>query len=88
MPLDTKGHFLYSIPTMKRWKRVFNNSLPDLRVLEINGIERGFVYKPHDTKTERNAWRIYKGIGTSNVFVGHQWTLEQSKSCLEETFNK
>lgn len=72
---------------MKRvnWKRVFNNSLPDLRVLEINGVERGFVYKPRDSKTDKNAWRIYKGIGASNVFIGHRWTLDQSKNCLEET---
>ena len=40
------------------WQRVQNQSLPNLNVLLINGEYVGFVYKPRDSKTDKNAWRI------------------------------
>ena len=66
------------------WKTVKGQSLPNLLVLETtDGKELGFIYKPKDSRTDKNAWRIHKGIGECNVFVGHDYDKNSSKSKLE-----
>lgn len=64
-----------------KWKKV--NSLPNLHVLSINGVERGFVYKPYDNPTDKNAWRCHWGIGHSNKFLGHEWTKDLAYKAVE-----
>lgn len=64
------------------WNRVAS-SLPNLNVLMINGKEAGFIEKPKDTRTDRNAWRVYVGIGDSNKFVGHAWSKPDAQRLLE-----
>jgi len=66
------------------WQRVQQKSLPNLNVLLINGEYVGFVYKPSDTKTDKNAWRIYRGMGASAEFVGHN----SSKTAAMTTLNR
>lgn len=34
----------------------------------------GLVSKPKDTRTDKNAWRAYRGIGHGQTFLGHSWT--------------
>jgi hypothetical protein len=48
------------------FKRVENQSLPNLYSGTINGEIVGFIYKPTDTKSDRNAWRSYVGVGDMN----------------------
>ena len=53
------------------WKPIPQQSKASLEVLTINGKEKGFIFKPKDTKTDKNAWRVHLGIGESNQFIGH-----------------
>ena len=65
------------------WKRI-NGSLPNLNVLCVKGIEVGFVYKPHDSKTDKNEWRIHRGIGDSTQFLGWNNTKTGAQKLLEK----
>ena len=88
--VDTAGLCLYAISTMKRvlcmWQRVQHQSLPNLNVLLVNGEYVGFVYKPSDTKTDKNAWRIYRGLGDSAKFVGHHFSKTAAMTTLNRIF--
>ncbi len=64
------------------WTRV-KTSLPNLNILVFNGIEQGFIYKPKDSKTGQNAWRIHLGIGENSKFIGHSWVMSNAKRILE-----
>ena len=90
IPVDTAGLCLYAISTMKRvlcmWQRVQHRSLPNLNVLLVNGEYVGFVYKPSDTKTDKNAWRIYRGLGDSAKFVGHHFSKTAAMTTLNRIF--
>lgn len=65
-----------------QFKRVKQRNLPNLNVATIGGREVGFIWKPEDTRTDRNAWRIFIGIGHSAKFVGHAWNLGDAKRTL------
>ena len=58
--------------------------MPNLFVLERNGVEVGFIQKPNDTKTDKNAWRLYRGVGPTNVFLGHEWNKKLAMSQVEK----
>jgi hypothetical protein len=58
-------------------------SIPNLHVLEVNGREVGMVDKPHDTATDKNAWRAYAGIGARARFLGHRWTQQSAQALVE-----
>ena len=64
------------------WKRVKSTSLPNLWVLVIENTEVGFVQKPRDTKSDKNMWRIYRGIGENSNFLGHAGTKELAQQQL------
>jgi hypothetical protein len=65
-----------------KWIRT-NSSLPNLNVMMVNDKEVGFVYKPKDSKTDRNAWRVHLGIGDVARFIGHQWSKNDAQRFLE-----
>jgi len=70
------------------FKRVNNQSLPNLYVaLADNGggfvTKVGFIYKPHDSKSDRNAWRSYIGIGDDAKFLYHTWNIDDAKDAVE-----
>ena len=67
------------------WTRV-NSSLPNLNVLMVNGIEAGFIYKPKDSKSDKNAWRIHRGVGIGEKFLGWNWTKTGAQQMLEQIF--
>lgn len=84
-PVDSTDGF-FRMSSMKInycWKRVMS-SLPNLNVLYVNGVEAGFVYKPHDTKTDKNEWRIHRGIGDSTQFMGWNNTKTGAQKLLEK----
>lgn len=68
-----------------RWVRV-NSSLPNLNVLMINETEVGFIYKPKDTKYDKNEWRIHRGIGDATQFMGWNPTKTGAQKLLEKVF--
>ena len=64
------------------WKPIPQQSKASLEVLTINGKEKGFIFKPKDTKTDKNAWRVHLGIGESNQFIGHSQDKKGAKDKL------
>jgi len=68
------------------WKRVNSNSLSNLNVLIINDIEIGFVYKPRDTRYDKNIWRVFRGIGFYAQFLCHSSNKIQAQKTLEKVF--
>lgn len=64
------------------WIRV-KTSLPNLNVLVLGEVNQGFIYKPKDSRTDKNAWRIYLGIGDTARFIGHEWNMSNAKRLLE-----
>jgi hypothetical protein len=66
-----------------QWVLVPNQSLSNLSVLKRGTDELGFIHKPKDTRTDKNAWRCYLGIGIDAKFLGHRWTKNEAKALVE-----
>ena len=43
-------------------------------VADNTGKILGLICKPRDTRTDKNAWRAFRGIGHGQAFLGHSWT--------------
>ena len=65
------------------FKRVKNQSLPNLYVGKKDGVEVGFIYKPTDSKSDRNAWRSYVGIGDKAQFLYHTWDMNDAMEAVK-----
>ena len=68
------------------WSTVKSLSLPNLHVLSSHGVELGFMYKPHDTKTDKCAWVLFRGIGDKSKFIGHDFNKKLAKEKVESFF--
>jgi len=73
------------VSTMKnvQFKRVQNQSLPNLYSGTINGEIVGFIYKPTDSKTDKNAWRSYVGVGDKAKFLYHTWDMNDAMEAVQ-----
>lgn len=69
------------------FKRVKQQSLPNLYVGKKDGVEVGFIYKPYDTNGDRNAWRSYVGIGDSAKFLYHTWDMNDAMEAVKLAVN-
>lgn len=67
------------------WEKI-KGSLPNLWVCRRadNDEVIGMIDKPIDSKTEKNAWRVYLGIGESARFMCHVWSKKEAVDYLEE----
>jgi len=65
------------------WQRV-NSSLPNLNVLYVDDVEVGFIYKPHDTRYDKNDWRMHREIGDATKFLGWNNTKTGAQKFLEK----
>jgi hypothetical protein len=52
----------------------------------INETEVGFIYKPKDSKSDKNEWRIHRGIGDITQFMGWNPTKTGAQKLLEKVF--
>jgi len=64
------------------FKRETRQSLPNLHSASVNGEIVGFYYKPNDSKSDRNAWRSYVGIGDAARFLQHTWTQADAEEAV------
>lgn len=55
-------------------KKITGTSIQGLEVVLVNGREVGFVTKLRDTRTDRNPFKAFTGIGESAKFVGSFFT--------------
>lgn len=69
------------------WKNIPQPSKASFFVLCNGPKELGFIHKPKDTRTDKNAWRVHLGIGANNQFIGHEWTKARPKICYCKTFD-
>jgi hypothetical protein len=67
------------------WKKIKNGQLSNLHVLTMDGTELGFIYKPNDFRTDKNAWRLHTGIGERTNFLGHEWNKGVAMKQVEKT---
>ncbi len=66
------------------WKKVKTRSLANLHVLFRDNTEIGFIYKPTDTATDKNAWRLHTGMGERSNFLGHEWNKKVAMRQVEK----
>ena len=65
----------YSFPChMIHYTKSPSRSLSNLYVAKMGDVEVGFIHRPKNTKTDKNFWRAYFGIGESATFLGHSST--------------
>ena len=65
------------------FKRVKNQSLPNLHSATLYGEIVGFIYKPTDTVSDKNAWRSYVGIGDKAKFLYHTWNMNDAMEAVK-----
>lgn len=53
------------------FKRVKSRVIDNLHVAFVNMVPVGMVHKPRDSRTDRNYWRAYVGVGDDARFLGH-----------------
>jgi hypothetical protein len=63
--------------------RVKMQSLPNLYSGMINGEIVGFIYKPNDSKSDKNAWRSYVGFGDKAKFLYHTWDMNDAMEAVQ-----
>lgn len=64
------------------WRKQASLALPNLEIAIVDGREVGMIDKPRDSRSGKNAWRCYKGIGEGAKFLGHAWTKAGAKQCV------
>ena len=66
-----------------QFKRAQNQSLPNLYVGTVDDKVVGFIYKPENSKTDKNAWRSYVGVGDKAKFLYHTWDMNDSMEAVQ-----
>jgi len=64
------------------WKNIPQLSKASFFVLCDGEKELGFIHKPKDTRTDKNAWRVHLGIGETNKMIGHEWSKKAAQKLL------
>jgi hypothetical protein len=69
------------------FKRAQSQSLPNLYVGTVDDKVVGFIYKPENSKTDKNAWRSYVGIGDKAKFLYHTWDMNDAMEAVQLAVN-
>ena len=70
-----------------QFKRAQSQSLPNLYVGTVDDKVVGFIYKPENSKTDKNAWRSYVGIGDKAKFLYHTWDMNDAMEAVQLAVN-
>jgi len=65
------------------FKRAQSQSLPNLYVGTVDDKVVGFIYKPENSKTDKNAWRSYVGVGDKAKFLYHTWDMNDAMEAVQ-----
>jgi hypothetical protein len=68
---------------VKKWTKIKSRCINNLHLLEVDGRNVGTIYKNRDTKFDKNAWVIIKGVGDHTTFLGHAWKKSEAMEILE-----
>ena len=66
-----------------QFKRSQSQSLPNLYVGTVDDKVVGFIYKPENSKTDKNAWRSYVGVGDKAKFLYHTWDMNDAMEAVQ-----
>ena len=66
-----------------QFKRSQSQSLPNLYVGTVDDKVVGFIYKPENSKTDKNAWRSYVGVGDKAKFLYHTWDMNDAMEAVK-----
>ena len=69
------------------FKRAQSQSLPNLYVGTVDDKVVGFIYKPENSKTDKNAWRSYVGVGDKAKFLYHTWDVNDAMEAVQLAVN-
>ena len=69
------------------FKRVANQSLPNLYSGTVDDKVVGFIYRPENSRTDKNAWRSYVGIGDKAKFLYHTWDMNDAMEAVQLAVN-
>jgi hypothetical protein len=70
-----------------KWVRVASRSLSNLSVLSVNGKDVAFIHKPKDTRTDKNAWRMFRILSEGEAdFMGHNYSKAEACKFLQDVF--
>jgi len=69
------------------FKRAQSQSLPNLYVGTVDDKVVGFIYKPENSKTDKNAWRSDVGIGDKAKFLYHTWDMNDAMEAVQLAVN-
>jgi len=69
------------------FKRAQSQSLPNLYVGTVDDKVVGFIYKPENSKTDKNAWRSYVGVGDKARFLYHTWDMNDAMEAVQLAVN-
>jgi hypothetical protein len=70
-----------------KWRRVESRTLSNLSVLSVNGKDVAFIHKPKDSRTDKNAWRMFRIMSEGEAdFMGHQWFKSEACKFVENIF--
>jgi hypothetical protein len=69
------------------FKRAQSQSLPNLYVGTVDDKVVGFIYKPENSKTDKNAWRSYVGVGDKAKFLYHTWDMNDAMEAVQLAVN-
>jgi len=65
------------------FKRAQSQSLPNLYVGTVDDKVVGFIYRPENSKTDKNAWRSYVGVGDKAKFLYHTWDMNDAMEAVQ-----
>lgn len=69
------------------FKRSQKQNLPNLYVGAVDDKVVGFIYRPENSKTDKNAWRSYVGIGDKAKFLYHTWDINDAMEAVQLAVN-
>jgi hypothetical protein len=69
------------------FKRSQSQSLPNLCVGTVDDEVVGFIYRPENSRTDKNAWRSYVGIGDKARFLYHTWDINDAMEAVQLAVN-
>jgi hypothetical protein len=69
------------------FKRAQKQNLPNLYVGTVDDKVVGFIYRPENNRTDKNAWRSYVGIGDKAQFLYHTWDINDAMEAVQLAVN-
>lgn len=71
---------LYSVMNTPTFVKTKSKCIDNLYVAYDGAVPVGMVHRPKNTRTDKNFWRCYVGIGENARFLGHAVNRKQAEN--------